>query len=258
MGAKHGRVEAMIEVPTGGWDVDIEGATDGGTPVTATIPAGVYYMTTLIAECKTQFDDASQDTWTISWADGEDGTGKVSILSPAWVGLTWVDTDLQDALGFENDGATLSGTGTATSSDQAKFCWFPDAPFVTLLGPNDDGWRESDLRMTESPGGQAKGLYGNNKTVNSITWSGISRAKCRVAGEATLNESFEQFWLDAVIGTGGGGYPGAQWNFYWDADVATATAYTPHGIENWQPEQLSPGMVEYWRIIVPRLVKVPA
>lgn len=259
MSSKHGRVEAMIQVPTDGWVASIQGAADG-SPVNATVAAGTYYMTTLYAEVETQFDSASATDWTVTWADGEGGTGKVTIACAGGNGtVDWTATDLRDALGYELDG-NLSGAATYESTDQAKMVWFPDGTKETEYGDNDDGWQESDLRGTESPGGLVKSLAGNRKTANWVRWNGVSRAKCRIAGEATGNESFEQFWVDAIMGEGPGGIPGARWEFYWDADVATSLNCVPGGVSNLQTllEKLSPNMVENWRIFIPRLVKVPA
>ena len=258
MSAKHGRLESLITVPSGGWVVAIQGGSDG-SPLNATVAAGTYYMTDLYAAVQTACNaTATLDTWTVTWANGEDATGKVTIAATGGnYTATWTDSDLRDCLGFETDG-TLSGAATNTSTDQAKHCWFPDGPHETEYGPNDDGWKESDLRATESPGGNAKFLAGNSKTVNWIRFNGISRAKCRIAGETVGNESFEQFHNDAVLGNGPGGMPGAQWKWYWDADVATALNCTAHGLEMWKPEKLAEGWIEQWRITVPRLVKVPA
>jgi len=258
--SKHGRVEAMFTVPTGGWTCTIQGGSDGAG-LTATLAAGDYYTDSMIDATATAFNaTATLDTWTVVWGSSEDGNGKGFIGATGGnCSVTWVDTEWRDLMGYESDG-NLSGAILYNSTDQCKMCWFPDGPHVTLLGPNDDGWSESDLRSTESPGGAGKTLGGaNDKTVNQITWTGISRAKCRIAGESTGNESFQQFHLDGVRGQGPGGVPGAPWNFYWDADLtAKLNCYAPNlGIMRDLISQLSNNVIEQWNITIPRVTKVP-
>lgn len=258
MAVNFGRLEAKITVPTGGWTLSL--TDDGAGPTTATLPAGSYYMTSLLAALIVASDAVMANNWTWSIADGESASGKVTVTHDGDVcEVAWVATDLRDLLGFENDG-NLTGADTYTSTDSGRMIWLPDGTKTSAFGDADtDGWSESDASSVESPAGHAKVLRFQRKDVNAVTWHGISRSRCRIAGETVINQSFEKFWEDAIQGEGPGGNPGGPINLYWDADTSTKTNFAVVGsqLKKFTAQRLSRDLVEYWTVPLDRLVKVP-
>ncbi len=267
MAIKNGKLERLITIPTGGWDVTC--ADDGGSD-TITISAGTYYHSTgdssardLCEEFENECDTNGtlSQNWTISIASGEGGSGKVTITNDGTVcTVTWVDDDLRDVLGFETDD-NLSGSTSYTSSDQARGIWLPDRAKVSPYGDSDDGWHETDARWTESASGHVKTLYSTRKQVTTLSWEHMTFAKTRIAGESTTNESFEKFWEDSILGipawaVGAGGPV----RYFPDADTdGTSTKYMIVGdlLKSFQPEQLVENSTLYWRIVLDRMVVVP-
>lgn len=261
MAVNFGRLEALITVPTGGWGLR---AFDDGGIFTATITAGTYYMTTFLAEVKTQLDASGTVTWTVTIADGEAGTGKVTIsatgaLVELYLSDALTDDEVWQLMGYTE--TTKEGTTSHTSEGHARMIWLPDGTKTSFGGDADgDGWSESDARSVESPSGHVKVIKSNRKDVNAVTWHGISRARARIAGESSLNTSFEKFWEDAIQGEGPGGTPGGPVNLYWDADTSTKTTFAVVGaqLQQFTATLMREDLVEYWRIPLDRLVVVPA
>jgi len=267
MAIRFGKLERLIEIPTGGLGFTL---TEGGVDSMMTITAGNKYFlssgygagNTLLADMATIMSFAGGD-YTVSITATENGTGLVTIArtdgGPAQFSITWTSTDFRDLLGFTQ--GNLSGATTYTGASQAKSLWLPDAPLNSLYGPNDAGHYETDGFATESSLGHVKALFGNKKQVNVLVWNGVTRPKVRVAGESRANESFEQFWLDSILGeaswaAGAGGIC----RLYWDAGVdGTYTDYKIVGeaLRTFQAEMMEDGWVGLWNVRLDRCVVVP-
>src|SRR3990167_6449981 len=90
------KVEAIITVPTGGWSVSVEEFTPNAGPVTVTVPAATYYLTTagsgsngLIAELVAQLTANATlgGTYAGSLADTADSDIGTVSLSTTGVAL---------------------------------------------------------------------------------------------------------------------------------------------------------------------------
>ncbi len=267
--ATNGKLEAQITIPTGGWGVDIL-ETGGGENVVVTIPAGLYFQSSDGGAGDSIFQtfedllnaSALLATYVVTLAAGESGTGKYT-LTASGGGITevewnWVggDTELRDLLGFA---ANLTGSLAYTGTLQAQALWLPDYPFDSLNGgPLWSGWWETDQKNRENANGNAFSIIGRKKQINSVNWNFASRAKCWAINEVTVNESFEQFLLDGVWAGAAWGTSAGPVRFYGDADDdATFATYAAFGLENWRPDQVRPGWVHGWVIVLPRLIKVP-
>ena len=271
MAIRNGKIERIIEVPTGGYAMTVNEASGGGdTVVTVTAAeksfwSSVYTGTggsgsTFVTDITDHLLDHMNDTYAVTIAAGEDGTGKVTIANTTGnFSIVWTNTTFRDLLGFTQ--GNLSGAATYTGASQAKGIWLPDAPMNSLFGPADKGWYESDAMATESPSGNVQAIYSNRKQVNSIVWNGISRAKCRIAGEATAGESYENFWLSSVLATEEWAVgPGGIMRVYWDAgDNASHGDYKIVGdaLQNFNPEKITANWLGLWSISLDRLVLVP-
>lgn len=218
----NGKLEGRISVPSGGWAVD---ATDSGGAFTATIAEQTYYLstsdgtsTTFLEEFEDQLNAAGTDTWTVTIAAGEGGTGKVTITcSAAWT-ITWdaASTPVKEICGYTGNLSKSGGTG-ATSTNQAKGLWLPNCPPSNLYGNSVAGWYESSTRGQHAPDGTATVIGGPKRQVNELRWNAIKRAKALAEHEATTNESYMTFWLDFMQGDQTGSSVG-RFRWYPDAD----------------------------------------
>jgi hypothetical protein len=256
----------VVDTGNGGWDVNL--TDDLGGPTLVTIPAATYYHSSagsgtrdLGAEFKFRADAAMGGTWACNIANGENESGKSSISNTTGVcTVTWVDDDLRDVLGFETDD-DLSGSGSYTSSDQARGLWLPNRPKISPYGDSDDGWHETDMRWTESASGHVKTLYSTRKQVLALAWEYLEHKKVRIAGESVTNESFERFWADCILGIETWAAGGPTVRYYPDADTdATYTTYKLVGeiLSSFRPEQLVENSLLHWRVILDRMVVVPS
>lgn len=253
-----GRLEALITVPTGGWDCTIDDSGGGGA-VTANVPAGEYYLNELIDELETQLNvAATTDTITVSGSLGEGGTGKTSITSSGNATLVWTSTDLRDLLGYTGN-LTLVAATANTSTAQAKALWRPDCEYdaPNAIAPWA-GWLETDGRSVESPGGRLFSLIGRSKRATWLRWHAVARTRASEANETTDNESFERFVRECIWGIDvTWATPGGPFRFFPDAD---ATDWVEYGVNlsefrEFKPEHWADGWAGGpWRCGFPRLV----
>jgi hypothetical protein len=272
MAITFGKVERIIEIPTGNWTCTLHETMDLSDDLETRLNAGEGSFISsgysrdsgagnaFLAKLKAALDTAGGKTYTVSIGAGENGTGKVTISADTGnFAITWVSTDLRDLLGFTQ--GNVSGAGTYTGASQVKSLWLPDTPMVSLFGAGDAGFYESDAMSTESPGGYVKAIYSNKKQVNEIRWDGVTHAKCRLSAETTTNASFETFWVDSIIAEAAWAVaPGGVLRFYWNADADGAyTDYKAAGtvLSTFNPTQMTEGWLGLWNILFDRLVVVP-
>jgi hypothetical protein len=224
---------------------------------TATITAGTYYPTTLLAEVATRFATASGTTCTVTGSFGRTGTGLVTIVFGVAKAIAWVSTDLRDLLGFAGDSASAtSHVGTL----HARNVWLPGCPYLApnAIDATFRGYRVADMRVVESASGYVWAHMGQEKEWTWLRWTRVPRAKVWQANETTANASWERFVRDAIWGVSAWGTPGGPIRFYPDADAATYATYSVADYSAIQPEPNVEGWVGGpWRIDIPRLVVVP-
>ena len=213
----RGRFEFQLKTDAA-WTVS--GSDDSGAwgPVTVIATATTTYATDLAALLEAATADAgagATDTYTVTTDFGESGTGKVTIDCDAanpW-DLTWVETNLRDALGFA--GNIVNASTPQTGTIHAGGVWLPDQIKITLRGDNDDGTDETDAVTTESPTGAVKTLYGQRRTSLAAEYRGVSAARVLVSQESTTNESWQYQWRNFVLGESAYGQVGPPTRLGW-------------------------------------------
>jgi len=245
MTAHNGRLEVHgIVVPTGGWEFDF---TDGDGTHTGTVAAGTYSPTTLLTAFVAELNAQSANTYTGSCANGEGGTGAVTIVNADAdvTDVTWTDPDLRDALGFSGDlpmGGTELGPRTFTGLHGMRGLWLPDCTLASPYGALDNGHREGGPVQTVSPLGATKTIVRPVRVrCGPFRWSHVTAARARMARE-TVARSFERLMADLFFAEVGYITPGCAVRLYWDAGasdyvefhpIAPRTTATQLAIEPW-------------------------
>lgn len=256
MSVYFGRLEAHLTSPAGVYSL-----TDSGGVYAPTLAAGDITsdgaFSTFIDDLETWLNANGADTWTVTFAGGEGGTGLVSIGCDYNGWSLSLPSTVWELLGFTGDQLTKNGTRTGTL--HCIGAWLPGTPLITERGYNDDGTYSTDMRQTISPLGHVKTVWGNGMTENSLTWRFTPRAKTLTAGETTTNQSFETFWHKCILGEHEAFEPGPKLKLFWNADATTpATTYRSVGLTEFRPGIVSPGWTGLWDISIPRMIKVPA
>lgn len=262
--ATNGKLEARITVPTGGWSMSCTDASGG--PTTVTLPAGTYYHSsdgsnanTLPEALATAANAVMTETWSVSIAAGESGTGKYTIgCTGATCTIVFSSTSLKNLLGFSL--VTSSGSTSYTGPKQAQGLWLASYGHQKKNGGSGGSARISDQQATRNSAGYAYGIQGQSYKMARIAWPMETRAKCWTINESTTNESFETFLVDGIWGAAAWGTTLGPVRFHEDADTdATYGTFSVFGMANWDPNEL----VEHWAagrwmIELPELVEVPA
>ena len=264
--ATFGKLEARVTVPVGGWAGVIDDSNGAGG-VVWTVAAGDYYLSSanagggasLISALATAMNAATPtDTVAVTIGAGENGTGKVTITSTGTTEIEWTDVDLRNLLGFTGD---LAAGTSWTSSNHARGLFLPNSAFLNLNGGTYwRGWHESDLRVTENAAGYLFAFAGQRKRVCNLAWQGIKRQKTWIVNEATINESFEKFYLDVILGEGPFcNTPCGPVRFYPDGDnnAVFGTYRIGSGLEEWRPDQMFSNYAGQWVLRLPRMVQLP-
>jgi hypothetical protein len=247
-----GRLLARITVPTGGWDTTV-----GGT--TATVAAGTYYLPDLLEEVADKFATAAGETCVATADIGENGTGQVTITFGAATAVQWVDTDLRDLLGFDDN---LLAEEEHESPHSARSVWLPNCPYDAR---NDHlssyrGHRRGDYRDAHNMGGHVWARHGQHHVrEESLRWAAVKRERVQLSHESVANQSFERFFLDGVWGEAAWGTPGGPIRFYPDAgNEGIWGTYRVLGAGELAPEHYVDGWAGGpWTVQMPPLVRVP-
>jgi hypothetical protein len=245
----NGRLEGKITIPSS------TTATVGGG--TATITAGTYYPTSLLAEVATQFATASGTTCTVTAGFGRNGTGLVTITFGVAKAIAWVSTALRDLLGFAGDSASAAvHVGTL----HARNVWLPNCPYQApnAIGPIFRGLKQKRKVDAENDGGYGWSIGGPSKEVCWLRWAAVRHSKTFRSHENTSGESFERFLQDAIWGEASWGTCGGPIRFYPDADDTVYAQYWVAGMQTFDPPPFTDGYVVGAHLIeLPRLVVVP-
>jgi len=267
MAVTNGKLERIIQIPTGDWTFELTESTPVTTPATVTLTAAkTYYWSSagndtvdLAAKLKALLDAASPNsrTYTVTPTFGENGAGGITIAVSS--GTFEMDTfkenaaannALRDLLGFSGD---LTPTAASHVSDQQCLAlWLPDRPYYNRYGSGDWGHEISDVTGSVSPGGDVSIQYSQRYEVMPLEWQGITRAKMRIAGESTTGESFQRVYRNDMLGERGYcAQAGGPFRFYPDAaDDATYTTgmIHPNALRKHIPDQLRDRATGWWNI----------
>ena len=107
--------------------------------------------------------------------------------------------------------------------------------------------------------GHVHTVYSQRKAVYAASWR-VSRNKVHVAAEDTAGESFEQFWLDSILGEDSFGTVGGPLRLYWDRDTdATYVTVKLVGdaLRDLNPQKTQQDFVGLYDLHLNRLVEVP-
>jgi len=251
----HGRWEARVVVPTGGWTVSV--TDSGGTDASAIslAAAETYYhgsagnnSNDLAAEMQSQLNASAtlSGTYTVTVSTGELGTGKYTIACDESYSLTWTSTALRDVCGFT---ANVSSQTSATGANHAQGLWLPDCVAEPEYGLASAGKQVVDRKVTLAEDGTFYSYSGASHVRNTITHPMVTKAKTLVASETTTGASFEQFWKDAIIGQQAYFTAGSQLRYYPDTSDDT-TYFTYNELTPFRPsyERVEADSIEYWSV----------
>lgn len=248
---------AAITVPTGGWEAELVEAAPISGGGTVAIEAGDYTWATFVAAFKTALDAVGGATYTVSISDGAGGTGQLSVTEspPNDFDLTWTNTDFRDLCGCTGN---YSAVQVIVSPNHVKGMWLPDCAHLCAVSFGDEIDR-SDRSTLGTPDATNYSYlaYNRIRVLPEPTYSQITRARCRIAGESVTGESFAQFWRDVIDGdlsylrTG-------KVRIFPDADT-DATYYdywVGDGFSENRPANVREGWQGRWSITIPLLVRV--
>jgi hypothetical protein len=258
-----GKWEARIVVPTGGW-VDAGNFTlsedAGGGAQDVTITAGNYWWSSgdggndFAAQLKADLETASFNTltYTVTVSAGAGGTGLITMTVSSGVStITWGSSDgatVRDLCGYAGATTVLSGVDQDGSS-QVQGLWLPGCPVETPGGLDSSGVPVSAGFRTLAEDGTYLATHGSKMVTNEYTHEAVAVARTIAASESTSNESYEQFWLDAIRGEKAWAKAGRQLRFYKDADVDGT--YKTHNVLNVRKPDIARRQADFdgfWRV----------
>jgi len=258
----HGKLESLITAPTA-FTFTLSDTTGGASSELITIPAtNTYYWSAagndsvdFPAKLKALMEAVSTNTYTVTIDATEDGTGALTIaVSSGLFTIVWTNSAVGELCGFT---ASISGQSSSTGT-HVQGLWLPDCPFESPYGTSDEGTTEYDGSSTQSPNGVVVSTAYNSRTANSLMWQVVNKKKVRTADESSTNESYQSFYDDCIFGSASWANAGGPVNWHPDADTdATYVNYKiPVGQQN-ANERVQPDYTGYYRVDIPRLVKVP-
>lgn len=260
MAVYFGRLEAFATAPAGTYELVDSGGTYNDTLTAGELNASGANasFTTLLQALNGWLNTYGTDAWNVTIANGEAGTGLVTIECDYQPWSLSLPSSLWAALGFTGD-IVASGTAQQTGTKQATGIWLPNRPLITERGYDDDGTRITDMRQTISPRGDVYTVWGNSMTENTLTWMHLPASKVLTSQESTANTSFETFWANTHLGDAAIYTPGYKYRLFWDADNTTPyTDYKVLGLSEFRPEQVQQGWTGLWNVRIPRVLKVPS
>lgn len=259
----RGKLEGRIT--TDSWDITID---EGGGDVVVSLTDGTYYLSSedsesdgLIAHLQSRLnsDGSLSNTYTVSIAAGEEGTGKVTLSADANFDVTWSTTALRDLLGFTGD---VDSASSYESSQSARSLWLPEGSPPQTLNGTDVNWAGvpvSNKRDQVNDAGYTYSLAGQKRTERMVTWPAVKRHRVWDINETTENQSVEQFWEDVIYGSASwSARPGGPFRYYRDADTdGEYRTYVALGWERMEPQQRLQHWTGRWIVETGRWVEHP-
>lgn len=264
----HGKLEALITVPTGGWTIEFTHSVEGAKDVTFAAGETYYWSSlgdqaadlplTLKTKLDAAFSGGTAPTFSIGEGFGEDESGLISITASAGtIEVTSITASADTLLG----GIDAAAAGaTIISPNHVKSLWLAPTASNSPYGVLDPGWDEADYATTKAPDGTVVATRYNRYVANRIEWQNCPRNKVRTAYESTTNESFQTFYRDAILGEHAAMNPGGPVRWHPDADdPATFFEYkvvTPG--PTFQPQRVVETWTGLYPVVLDRLIQVPA
>lgn len=228
------KLEGLITVPTGGWEIKVTVQSD--PEATVTIPAGTYYLSSVGSGSRSLIDEVSYQMNATGnyFAVTMSAAGLVTIgRGNSWV-ASFTSTGLRDALGFTGNltPSALSFTGT----EQAEYLFLPNCGRgPSFMSPDgDDGAEESDLTMAVSPSGVVRCYGYERRAVDSLDFPHLKSSKTWISDEVTANESLQRFWRATMAS-------GARFRYHPDATAAGTYVTWVAEAPEFKPAPLVPG-----------------
>lgn len=249
----HGRLEAQIVVPAGGWTFSASYAGGGYNPISTLAAANTYYLTDLLSAMQTALNAAHGTGWTVTCAMGEAGTGLVSIgkTGTTW-GIQWSANGLKEFLGFTGDISGSAGQ-TSTGTSIADSIWLPGTPKSAPYKDANPGHYVTDKRHAIAPTGHVKTLYGNKfYLIPNVSWPTVSEAKAR---GITTRGSFERFWYYSQFGECAWHNPGSSIRYYPNADSSTKWTVRVPDISETAMSPVVDGWSGLYPVSIPRMIE---
>jgi hypothetical protein len=215
-----GRWEAFMTVPSG---TTLSATNNGGGPTTVTLTAGSYTATQLCAHVQAMLTAQrapSGGSWSVALSTGRTGTGLVTIsMSTGTFAITWVSTNLRDALGFAGN---ISATASSTATIIAKGLWFPDCPITIENGDPARAPEMTDTTSTRGPTGRVIGYSSNCFYQHkAIGYSHVAQARvfegAATAAGYAVGSSWQQWLRDTQWARGHAWFsPCSAFLLYWE------------------------------------------
>lgn len=222
--AELGKFEGMLQVGTTALALSLAENGGGSSSVTV-LSASTNYWPTSTTSFLTAIGTAltasasHAGTYTLTVSDSDSGTGRVTISATgvASFAITWSNTTLRDALGFDGN---VSGSASYTGTNACPYVWLPNQKRSSPPVPEGyTGVPIRDTSITVAPSGYSKSLYYSTRYANQFTFRFLSGNKTWDALESVGNESWETFSNT----TAGKGIP-VRWHYDRDDD-ATSKSY---------------------------------
>jgi hypothetical protein len=260
----HGKIEARITIPAGGWTIAAVHSVEGSKDLVF-VAGDTYYWSDkgdgspfFLQEWEDLLNVAFAATFTVTGGFAEDGTGKMTVAVDSGT-IVFSGVFPADAVTLTGE---LDGPGAAasiTATNAVKGLWLAPTASNSLYGALDAGWDESDYVATKAPDGTVVATRYNRHVANRIEWQNCPRNKVRTAYESTTNEAFQTFYRDVILGEHAAMAPGGPIRWHPDADSASSFEYkviTPG------PELRPQRVVEIWTglypVVLDRLIQVPS
>jgi hypothetical protein len=230
----NGRLEALITNSVN-WTGSVN---DGGGADTFTVTAGSRYPTDFLAALETALEAATGSGWTVTWSDGEAGTGIVTIaINSGSASVTWTSTDMRDLLGYTGN---LSSAASHVGARGMQGAYFPGCPLASEsedFDPDTQGNLVTDATHYRGPTGAVTRWVGNSyRCFKRVIWSHVTRDRA-IDGASATQVSWQQFVRQSQYGglgyfpiTSAGVPPKVKVYFNADTDTVVGAANSGDGI----------------------------
>ena len=265
MAVTFGKLERIIQIPTGNWAATLS-EDDSDVGAVTLVAATTYYWSsdgndsqTMVERLKEALEATGAGTYTVTLGAGENGTGKLTIAVAGGASTFGLHTFLEngsannawrDHMGWTADITT--DVASFASPNHVQALWLPDRPYYNRYGSGDWGHEIADVSGSMSPSGDVSIQYGQRYEAMPLEWQGLSRNKVRIAAESTTNESLQRTYRNDFLGERSYcAQAGGPLRFYPDADTNgtnTTGMLTAQDLRKHIPDQLRDRAVGWWNI----------
>lgn len=202
------RLEGVIRLAA---STQICTANTGGGAVAVNVAAGNYFIGSSDG-ATSSFLDALGDaidaalgsgTTTITVDAGSDSSDqRVTISRGGTFSITWSNTHIRDALGFDFN---LSSASSYESDNACRYLWLPTCgrDGESMLGAESSstsryGRPETDFSISMSPSGYSKRQSFSVRYRDVLSFRHVTGSSALIEYEVVGGESFEQFYEDTI------------------------------------------------------------